>query len=195
MRRALAVALVATAALLAGSASHATPLPNTRGCKIFPADNPWNTPVNTLPLAKDSAAMINAIGRGASLHPDFGSGTWDGGPIGIPFDVVSNATPTYRVRFQYADERTRSVSDPAPRPIEGGPHASGDRHALLVNKSTCRLYELYNLHHTSSGWKAGSGATGASPPTSSGRPAGRRPTPPGCRSSPASRAGTKCQRV
>ena len=104
--------------------------------------------------------MIKAIGRDAPLHPDFGSGTWDGGPIGIPFDVVSNATPTYRVRFQYADESDR-VRYPIPRGvhIEGGARSTGDRHALLVDKSTCRLYELYDLHHTKRGWTAGSGAT------------------------------------
>lgn len=104
--------------------------------------------------------MIDAIGRDAPLHPDFGSGTWDGGPIGIPFDVVSNATPKYRVRFQYADESDR-VRYPIPKNvhIEGGPRSTGDRHALLVDKSTCRLYELYDLRHTARGWTAGSGAT------------------------------------
>jgi hypothetical protein len=116
--------------------------------------------VNTLPVASNSAAMINAIGAGAPLHPDFGSGKWDGGPIGIPFDVVSSKTPTSRVRFQYADESDR-VRYPIPKNvhIEGGPRSSGDRHALLVDKSNCRLYELYDLHHTSRGWTAGSGAT------------------------------------
>jgi len=159
-RRALAVAVVLAGALLAGSAIHATPLPSAPNCQIFPADNPWNTPVDTLPVAKNSAAMIDAIGLHATLHPDFGSGTWDGGPIGIPFDVVSNATPTHLVKFAYSDESDH-VRYPIPQTvhIEGGPRSTGDRHALLVNKSTCRLYELYNLHHTSSGWRAGSGAT------------------------------------
>jgi hypothetical protein len=104
--------------------------------------------------------MIKAIGRGASLHPDFGSGKWDGGPIGIPFDVVSSSTPTSKVRFQYADESDK-VRYPIPKTvhIEGGPRSTGDRHALLVDKSSCRLDELYDLHHTARGWTAGSGAT------------------------------------
>ena len=159
-RRALAVAATVGAALVAGTPIHATPLPNAPNCEIFPADNPWNTPIDTLPVAKNSAAMIKAIGRDTPVHPDFGSGKWDGGPIGIPFDVVSNATPRYRVRFDYADESDK-VRYPIPRNvhIEGGPQSSGDRHALLIDKSACRLYELYDLHHTSSGWRAGSGAT------------------------------------
>jgi hypothetical protein len=142
------------------SSASALPLPNAPNCKIFPADNAWNTPVDTLPVAKNSAAMIKAIGRGAPLHPDFGSGTWAGGPIGIPFDVVSKSTPTYRVRFAYAGESDR-VLYPIPKNvhIEGGPRSTGDRHALLVDKSTCRLYELYDLRHTARGWRAGSGAT------------------------------------
>jgi hypothetical protein len=151
---ALAVALVATTAI------HATPLPSAPRCKIFPADNPWNAQVDSLPVADNSAAMIKAIGLDSPVHADFGSGMWDGGPIGIPFDVVSSSTPTSRVRFGYADESDR-VRYPIPRGvhIEGGPRSTGDRHALLVDKSTCRLYELYNLHHTSRGWTAGSGAT------------------------------------
>ena len=159
MRRPLALAALASVALLAGTA-HAQPLPGAPKCTIFPADNPWNTPVDTLPVAKNSAAMIKAIGLHAQLHPDFGSGKYDGEPIGIPFDVVSNATPTYRVRFEYADESDH-VRYPIPKGvhIEGGPRSTGDRHALLVNKNTCRLYELFDLHHTRRGWKAGSGAT------------------------------------
>ena len=160
IRRSLAAALVVAIALVAGSAIDATPLPNAPDCKIFPADNPWNTPVDSLPVAANSAAMIKAIGLNEPLHPDFGSGKWDGGPIGIPFDVVSKATPTSRVRFEYADESDR-VRYPIPRGvhIEGGPRSTGDRHALLVDKSNCRLYELYNVHHTRRGWTAGSGAT------------------------------------
>ncbi|HZT94077.1 MAG TPA: hypothetical protein VE985_06335, partial [Gaiellaceae bacterium] len=126
---------------------------------MFPADNPWNQRVDKLPVSADSAQLISSIGLDAPLHADFGSGTWDGGPIGIPFDVVSRQTRGSRVSFEYADESNR-VRYPIPRHvhIEGGAHATGDRHAILVDKSSCRLYELYDLRHTSRGWTAGSGA-------------------------------------
>jgi hypothetical protein len=116
--------------------------------------------VDKLPVAANSAQLIASIGLNSSLHADFGSGKWDGGPIGIPFDVVSNRTPRHRVSFEYADESDR-VRYPIPRHvhIEGGTHATGDRHAILVDRSTCRLYELYDLRHTRRGWRAGSGAT------------------------------------
>jgi hypothetical protein len=156
-------AVVSTAfaiALLTGSAAQALRLPAARHCPVFPANNAWNQRVDKLPVATDSAQLIASIGLGAPVHADFGSGTWDGGPIGIPFDVVSKQTHRSHVSFAYADESNR-VPYPIPHDvhIEGGPHATGDRHAILVNKSNCRLYELYDLRHTNRGWTAGSGAT------------------------------------
>jgi hypothetical protein len=42
--------------------------------------------------------------------------------------------------------------------IEGGAQSDGDRHALLVDKDACKLYELFDLRHAGTGWSAGSGA-------------------------------------
>jgi hypothetical protein len=158
MRR-LAVTAALAVALLGGSTAHALRLPAAPRCPVFPANNPWNQRVDKLPVATNSAQLIASIGLNAPVHADFGSGTWDGGPIGIPFDIVSSKTPRSRVSFEYADESNR-VRYPIPRGvhIEGGAHATGDRHAILVDKSACRLYELYDLRHTSRGWTAGSGA-------------------------------------
>jgi hypothetical protein len=160
MRRLIAGASVLGVALLAGSSAQALRLPAAPKCPVFPADNAWNQRVDSLPVAQDSGQMVASIGLDAPVHPDFGSGKYDGEPIGIPFDVVSSSTPTSRVRFDYSDESDR-VRYPIPRGvhIEGGARSTGDRHAILVDKSTCRLYELYDLHHTSRGWTAGSGAT------------------------------------
>ena len=180
--RAFGAASAVLAALLAGSSAHALWLPAARHCPVFPANNPWNQRVDKLPVAADSAQLIASIGLDAPVHADFGSGLGleappakpatpgqktgtpsapqgGGGPIGIPFDVVSRKTARSRVSFEYADESDR-VPYPIPRHvhIEGGPQSTGDRHAILVDKSACRLYELYDLRHTSHGWSAGSGA-------------------------------------
>jgi hypothetical protein len=158
MKRLVPVAAVVVA-LLVGSSAHALRLPAARHCPVFPANNAWNERVDKLPVAADSGRLIASIGLGSPVHADFGSGTWDGGPIGIPFDVVSRKTTRSRLSFDYADESDR-VRYPIPRHvhIEGGAHSTGDRHAILVDKSSCRLYELYDLHRTSHGWTAGSGA-------------------------------------
>ncbi len=147
--------------LLGGGSAQAFRLPGAPACPIFPADNPWNERVDNLPVAASSAQMIASIGVDTGLHPDFGSGLYDGQPIGIPFDVVSKSTPRSHVRFDYSDESDH-VAYPIPKTvhIEGGRASTGDRHAILVDKSACRLYELFALYPTSGGgWKAGSGAT------------------------------------
>jgi hypothetical protein len=82
--------------------------------------------------------------------------------IGIPYAVVhAKTTPKSRVTFEYADESDKGPYPiPANVPIEGQPaHGNGgDRHALIVDRDTCTLYELFALHRTPSGWAAGSGA-------------------------------------
>ncbi len=133
-----------------GGGAHA---PRLAGCAVFPADNPWNSRVDSLPVASNSDAIVASIGAGTGLHPDFGSGKWAGGPVGIPYDVVDGTTikKWAKPRFRYADE-----SDPGPYPIPKKVHVEhgSDRHALILDTSTCKLYELFGLK----GKKAGSGA-------------------------------------
>jgi hypothetical protein len=151
------LALLGLLGVLAGGGSaQALRLPSAPACPIFPANNAWNERVDKLPVAANSATLIASIGLDTGLHPDFGSGLYDGLPIGIPFDVVSRSTPRAHVTFDYADESDH-VAYPIPKNvhIEGG----SDHHALLVDKSACRLYELFALQRTSGGWHAGSGAT------------------------------------
>jgi hypothetical protein len=130
------------------------------GCPLLPSSWSTNQRVDTLPVAPDSAAIVRSIGLDETLKADFGSGLWEGGPIGIPYDVVGRRTHRARVRFEYADESDR-VRYPIPRGvhIEGGPDADGDRHALLIDRGRCRLYELFALRREGGSWTAGSGAT------------------------------------
>jgi hypothetical protein len=157
-RLAVPLALASLLAVLAGVSAGA-PLPGAPRCSVFPASNPWNQAVDKLPVAAGSDAVISSIGRDRGLHADFGSGLWDGGPIGIPVTVVSGKQKKSRVSFEYADE-----SDKGPYPIpanvalEGGRQSDGDRHAIIVDRDSCKLYELYALYPKGSGWSAGSGA-------------------------------------
>jgi hypothetical protein len=144
---------------LAGATARALPLPAAPRCPIFPASSTWNQRVDRLPVAANSAQLVASIGLDATAHADFGSGLWDGGPIGIPFDVVTRTTKRSRVSFEYADESDKGPYPiPATVHIEGGRGSSGDRHALLLDRDSCRLYELYALYPAGAGWRAGSGA-------------------------------------
>src|SRR4051794_41226774 len=116
MRIAAASMLVAALAA-SGGAARALRVPNAPTCALFPASNPWNRRVDRLPVAGNSSAIIASIGASTGLHADFGSGRWEGSPIGIPFDVVSRKTRRAKVGFEYAGrERPRRLPDPAGRP-------------------------------------------------------------------------------
>ena len=150
-----AIRLFAAAALITG-ASSAQPTIGT--CNVFPANNAWNMPVDKLPVAANSSTLVNTIGSAVSMHADFGSGLWQGAPIGIPFITVPGSQAKYAVTFQYADE-----SDPGPyavpltAPIEGGSASTGDRHAIAIDTDNCILYELYSAYPQAASWQAGSG--------------------------------------
>ncbi|HVO97907.1 MAG TPA: hypothetical protein VMT15_07560 [Bryobacteraceae bacterium] len=133
--------------------------PTIGTCPVLPANNVWNAPINQLPVAANSATLVNTIGANVTLHADFGSGLWDGGPIGIPFITVPGTQTKYPATFQYASE-----SDPGPyaipltAPIEGGSSSTGDRHAIAIDTDNCILYELWSAYPQTSSWQAGSGA-------------------------------------
>jgi hypothetical protein len=155
MRAVRALVAVVAVAGLTGSAT-ALRLPSAPRCPVFPKTNAWNRRVDKLPVAKDSAAMIRSIGTGSAVHADFGSGLWEGSPIGIPYDVVTKKTVRLKVSFEYSDESDH-VGYPIPKRvhIEGG----SDHHALLIDKTSCRLYELGGLARTGGRWHAWAGAT------------------------------------
>jgi len=125
------------------------------GRAIFPADNPWNTPIDTAAVDPNSAAIVANIGSTTSFHPDFGANL-NGSPFGIPYVVVRGTQAGVNVTFDYADE-----SDPGPYPIPPNPpiEAGGDAHILVVDKDHWKLYELFAAQHLADGsWHAGSGA-------------------------------------
>jgi hypothetical protein len=132
--------------------------PMVGGCAVFPADNAWNTPVDTLPQHARSAQIVSTIqaNGGDFLHPDFGENP----AYGIPYVVVPHGTSRHPVEYDaYGDE-----SDPGPfpipldAPIEGGPGSGGDRHVIVIEQGSCELFELYVGRPSPSGWTAASGA-------------------------------------
>ncbi len=135
------------------------------GAIPFPASNPWNTDISGAQVDANSDALIASIGLTRGLHPDFGSGLYEGAPIGIPYVVVSSAQPRVAVTFtDYGDE-----SDPGPYPIPGdapiegqqanGSVFGGDRHVLVIDRDANRLYETGNSYPQGNGsWRASGGA-------------------------------------
>jgi len=150
------VAVVGAAALAEGRR-----LPGAPKCPVFPSSNHWNKRVDRLPVHPSSDAIVSSVGVDAGLHPDFGSGLYEGAPIGIPYVTVSKRRKRVPVSFEYADESDRGPYPIPPGvPIEGGRGSDGDRHVIVVDRRRCRLYELFAAYPEDGGarWRAGSGA-------------------------------------
>ncbi|HET7455305.1 MAG TPA: hypothetical protein VFJ76_07275 [Solirubrobacterales bacterium] len=169
----LTAALVATACI-ASSAGAVGPYPALGSCPVFPqppaslsprasslpTEAAWNQDVSRAPRDPRSSAYIayiNAHG-GDHLHPDFGSPR----AYGFPYSVVGAGQPELPIHYTaYGDE-----SDPGPfpvppkAPVEGGNGSDGDRHVLVVDRSGCKLYELYRAFYVAKPrphWNADSG--------------------------------------
>ena len=132
------------------------------GFRPFPADDAWNQEISKAEVDENSDRILAYIGLDGHLHPDFGSGTWNGCPIGIPYIVVPGDQPRVTVEYTaYGDE-----SDPGPfpipfeTPVEGAPGTDGDRHAIIIDRDNFVLYELYRAFPKKEGakWEADSGA-------------------------------------
>ena len=142
----------------------ATAQPVIGRCPVFPANNIWNTPVDRLPVDPRSDEYIASIGAEIGLKADFGSGLYEGGPVGIPFAVVTSDLPPVPIRFagfSGEPEPFTMESDPGPypippdAPIEGGPDGVRDRHVIVVQQGRCTLVELYKAVPNGDGsWNA-----------------------------------------
>jgi hypothetical protein len=144
--------LAATVGPMLESSAAARP---RQSCPIFPANNPVNQDISHAPVDPNSASYIASIGAGGFLHPDFGTNP----SYGIPYTVVGRRQPKVPIKFTaYGEE-----SDPGPYPIppnapvEGAGEA-GDRHVLVLQEGSCRLYELFDAQRAGAGWEAESGA-------------------------------------
>ncbi len=127
--------------------------PRVGGCPVLGAGSAWNRDVSRAPVDPRSADYVR--GLPGNLHPDFGSGRF--GDYGIPFTVAGAHRRRVRVRFTaYGDE-----SDRGPYPIPRGARVEGgsDRHLLVVQRGSCRLFELFGARRRpGGGWSAASGA-------------------------------------
>jgi hypothetical protein len=142
------------AGTMPGSTSAAlSPGPTIGGCPTFPADNPWNRAITSLAVHANSAAWLESVEAASNaLHPDFGSDP----TVGLPYVIVPASQPGVKVRFDESPTESDGGKYPIPPrvPIEAG----SDHHVLVVQRSTCRLFELFAARREGSGWVAGSGA-------------------------------------
>src|SRR3989442_15899212 len=95
-------------------------LPDAPNCPLFPANSYWDADVSRLPVDSRSSTWVASAGAGSPLHADFGSGTYNGGPIRIPYGTVPRGQPRGAITFPHAHQ-----SHPGPHPTPPPPPAGG----------------------------------------------------------------------
>jgi hypothetical protein len=148
-----ALALVAIAA----PSGAVGPYPSLSPCPVFPAppaslpanapslatEAAWNQDVSKAPRDPRSRAYIAYVNDhgGTHLHPDFGSPR----AYGFPYSVVGAGQPKLPIHYTAYGEESDPGPFPVPAraPVEGGIGSDGDRHVLAVDRTACKLYELY----------------------------------------------------
>ena len=98
-RRIAVASALAVLALSVSALAQGTPVPGAPACSLTPADSFWHADVSDLPVHPQSSGWVSSIGASAGLKADFGSGTWNGGPIGIPYTTVPGTQPRVPVSF------------------------------------------------------------------------------------------------
>ena len=151
---ALALGVIVLASLAGAVPARAPRGPAVGGCPVFPSTNAWNRDVSRDPVDPRSSAYISSIDAHGNhfLHADFGGH----GAYGIPYGVVPRGQRRVPIRFTaYGDESDRG---PYPIPSAARVEQGSDRHVLIVERGTCRLFEMFNARRSGSGWDADSGA-------------------------------------
>jgi hypothetical protein len=173
---AAALGVIAIGALAPGMAHALGPYPDLGSCQVFPDppaslssrapslpnEDAWNQDISQAPVAPNSAATISYIDAhgGDFLHPDFGSPR----AYGFPYAVVGAGQPELPIHYTAYGNESDAGPFPIPggAPVEGGQYSDGDRHVLVVDRSSCMLYELYRGFFSSQGrphWNADSGVS------------------------------------
>jgi hypothetical protein len=128
------------------------PVPVIGGCAIFPANNPWNTPIDSAPLHAMSATYIANMSPTRALYPDWGDYSTN---LGIPWQTVGAGQALVPMTFQLPPE---SDPGPYPFPLNMRLEAPSDSRGVVLDTSTCKLYEAYGTAQSGAGFTAYSGA-------------------------------------
>jgi hypothetical protein len=128
------------------------------GVRPFPASNAWNQDISSAAVDSNSTTIINYIGAGVALHPDFGAGLYDGTTMGIPYVIVDSSQANVNLAVANpAQSDIPPMPIPSNAPIEGYPNG-GDNHVLVLDKSNCFEYDLYQGAYSGGSWSASSSA-------------------------------------
>jgi hypothetical protein len=129
--------------------------------RFFSPSSFWNTPIPaTAPLDPESAPIMHAFRRlvSAELEEEAGPAI-NTTEYSVPVYKVPADQPTVTVRLTspYPATALRSAWSAVPLPPDAQPSRGNDKHLVVWQPSTDRLWEFWELEHWPNGWVAGWG--------------------------------------
>jgi hypothetical protein len=131
--------------------------------EVFPPDNPWNTLVEDWPLHPKSAALVASVGRDKPLrcNEDMGFVLVPPTQKRVPVQVVAYPDESDPGPFPVPDELPiegwpgRDANPPPLARVQRRPaQYENDRHGIVVDPVSRKLYEFFVMGRTDRGWAA-----------------------------------------
>jgi hypothetical protein len=119
-----------------------------KGYRMFPADNPLNTAIDTLNVSSHSADWLSHCSAGKPhLQID----------LSMPYNIVAGSTPT--VTATKLTYNSKPYPNPWPFPATAAIE-QGDQHCLAFDVGNCKLYEVYDFAWAAGGMTSFTGGSG-----------------------------------
>ncbi len=136
--------------------SQTKPAADATPFRFFSPSSFWNEPVPTnASLAPDSAAIVGVFVEEIAAAESSGGGpTINTTRWSVPIYTVPANEPTVRVRLLHKSAALQAAWDAVPLPSNAQPAAGTDKHLVVWQPSTNRLWEFWRLENTPSGWQA-----------------------------------------
>ncbi len=129
--------------------------------RFFSPTSFWNEELPAdAPLDPSSAAVVGAFDEEIAAEENIKSGPWINATYySVPIYTVPADQPVAKVMLEDASATStlKSAWDAVPLPADAQPAAGGDKHLVVWQPSTDRLWEFWHLQQTSTGWQAAAG--------------------------------------
>jgi hypothetical protein len=128
--------------------------------RFFSPTSFWNRPLPAhARLDRRSAAILGAFDAEIAKEEEAKTGSVNilTTEFSVPIYTVPATQPTVKVTYTGTSASLQVAWDAVPLPTDAQPAAGTDKHLVVWQPSTDRLWEFWHLEQTSAGWQAGWG--------------------------------------
>jgi hypothetical protein len=123
--------------------------------RFFSPSGFWNRPLKVhTRLDRGSAQIVRAFDKEVVAEESEGGPNIDAARWSVPIYAVPGNEPTVRVKLLNGSRTLQAAWDAVPLPANAQPAAGTDKHLVVWQPSTDRLWEFWHLERTAAGWQS-----------------------------------------